>query len=110
MMRSGSVAAIASANDISGARPRYVCIRRTTPVLLSGCLGGHTASTMQPAFASAIAKRAVGNQRDVAATRMVGFTLSQTSVPPAGRSLEIGSRDARGTRDVKSQLRESLNT
>ena len=42
------------------------------------------ASTTHPAFAMAIASRAVGNQCDVAATRIVGFNFVQSSDQASG--------------------------
>jgi hypothetical protein len=76
-MRSGFIAAIASANDLKGVIPRKVWVRSTPFVLSSGWRGGHTASTLHPAFARAMAKRALGNQREVAAIRTLGFTFVQ---------------------------------
>jgi len=73
-MKSGFVAAIASANDFNGIKPRKAWMRRTTFILPSGCPEGHTASTQHPAPAKAMASRAVGNQREVVAIRTVGFT------------------------------------
>src|SRR5438309_1599577 len=60
-MRSGLVAAIASTNDLNGAKPRYGQIWPTARVLPSGWRGGQTASTVKPACARATASRAVGN-------------------------------------------------
>src|SRR5580692_4760723 len=50
-------------------------------MLASGCPEGHTASTTQPAAARAMARRAVGNQRDAVAIRTVGFITVRASRP-----------------------------
>jgi len=72
-MRSGRVAVIADDNDWSGANPWYAYVRRTALVTLIGLRHGQTASTMNPTFARAMPRRAVGNQRDVVAIRAIGF-------------------------------------
>src|SRR5437870_2608431 len=78
-MRCGLVAAIASTNDLNGAKPRYGQIWPTARVLPSGWRDGQTASTVKPAFARATASRAVGNHLEVVATRTVGFMRAQAS-------------------------------
>ena len=73
--RSGFVAVTASEIDRSGANPRYAKAYWTAVVLVIGWPGGHTACTVQPAFARATARRAVGNHRDVVTTRTPGFNF-----------------------------------
>jgi len=73
------VAAIASTNDLNGAKPRYGQIWPTARVLPSGWRGGQTASTVKPACARATASRAVGNHLEVVATSTVGFILVKAS-------------------------------
>ena len=57
---------------------------RTALVFLSGWLGGQTASTVKPAFAKAIANRAVGNQRHVVAIKTIDFTFDVYSTLECG--------------------------
>jgi len=73
-IRSGFAWDIASSNDFRGAKPRYVCMRRKALVFPTGCRAGQTASTTHPAFLRASERRTGANQREVAATRTVGFT------------------------------------
>src|ERR1700722_2961390 len=87
---------MAALNERNGARPLNRCILRATFVLLTGCRRGHTMSTVNPAWARAIARRAVGYQQKVVATRTLGFIFTQTSYreKSARTNLEIFSRAA----------------
>jgi len=74
-MRSGSALEMALLNDRNGDSPLYVCSFRPNLIFPSGWPGGQTTSTVHPALANAIASRAVGYQRNVVATKTLGFTV-----------------------------------
>src|SRR5438270_13842665 len=74
-------------------------------VRAKGCREGHSAPTVQPALLSAIASRAVVNQRHVATINTFGFSFTQSS---AAGSADLRAPDSRISLSTRSRAKDFL--